>query len=173
MLGWNGTAWTVGGFGVLALFEEGRLTDLRVKMPFPGGGVYGIGWNGTTWMFAGSPTQPVAWDGSHVIPGPTLPKGFDAWTNMVLPFAGGWLFAGGGVSPTGRDTAQVAYASSCPGAPVVDLAGQLPGAFDGGYVQFGAPAPAIASNEVLLVGNGGIEVPAFSSHGAAAYVMAR
>lgn len=171
MLAWNGTGWAVGGQGVFGTWYQDRYTDLLPSSPFRSGGVYALDWNGTAWWAGGAPAGLAEVEGERVVPGPALGPAFNGWVNTVLTTDRGMLVAGGGYGAGGY-VPQLALLEGDPHAPVtVDLSACLPAAFRGGWVQFGAPAPAYSPSCVLLVGQGGTDAMTLESHGAAVLVQ--
>ncbi|HEV2428407.1 MAG TPA: hypothetical protein VGV64_00970 [Thermoplasmata archaeon] len=166
MVGWNGTAWLVGGFGVFGTLSNGRFTDLLQASPFAEGGVYAIDWNGTSWLVGGSPAVVASLRGSTL--GPPIPAlvGASGWVNAIVALPGnGWIVAGGSYGPGRFDP----FAGIVlPGTSrMIDASACLAGAFQGGWVQFGAAAPAFGDHAVLLVGEGGTDPRTYESHSAA------
>jgi hypothetical protein len=167
-LGWNGTGWLVGGQGIFGAYEGGRFTNLLPSSPFTGGAVLSMDWNGSSWLVGGSPLALAYVHGNAVLTAPPPATGTVGWVNSIVAIRGeGWVVAGG-TDSGGQYSPILATLPSRPGTThPVDDSSCLPGAFTGGWVQYGALAPAFGSNQVLLVGQGGTVASTFASHAAA------
>lgn len=171
MLAWNGTGWLIGGEGILVSWYHGTFTDLFPASPFaPSGGVFGFDWDGSRWLVGGTPTKTEYIQGDQETPGPSVPANFDAWINTVVYVPGQeplWVLGGGGYGPSQTHTSELAVANdSGTGGTAASLTNCLPGAFLGGWVQFGADASPTTPTVIGLVGEGGTDPSTGSSHGA-------
>ena len=166
-LAWNGSGWLVGGQGVFGAYEGGRFTNLLGESPFGTGGVLAMDWNGSAWLVGGSPLALAYVHGDEVEAAPSLGIVATGWANSVVALPGGdWLVAGG--TDSGGGYAPFLTALNASAAVPIDEATCLPGAFAGGWVQYGTWAPAFGPHELLLVGEGGTDPSTFASHAAAA-----
>lgn len=168
MVAWNGTGWLIGGQGVLAAWQGSRFTNLLPGTPYASGGVYAIGRAGSQWIIGGTSGQLAIVNGSQVLHGPTLPPGFGAWVNALVPAGTGWWVGGGGYSSPLTYTTQLAFLPALTGnGPTYDASACLPQDFQGGWIQYGASIPNINPQDVLLVGVGGVNATTGTGHGAA------
>jgi hypothetical protein len=167
-LGWNGSGWLVGGEGIFGAYAEGQFTNLLPRSPFVSGGVLSMDWNGSSWLVGGSPIALAYVHGDNVLPAPSPTRGTAGWVNSIVAIPGqGWVVAGG-TDSGGTYAPLLATLSAQPGTTqAIDESACLPGAFTGGWVQYGGLAPAFGANEVLLVGQGGTVASTFASHAAA------
>jgi len=167
-LAWNGTGWLVGGQGIFGALDGGRYTNLLPGSPFESGGVLAMDWNGSAWLVGGSPTGLAYVYGTEVRAGPSPSPNVGGWVNSVVADpSGGWIVSGGTYSDGLYSPFLAAVTANPAHAGVVDESSCLPGAFDGGWVQYGAWAPAFGPNALLLVGEGGTDPSTFTSHAAA------
>jgi hypothetical protein len=174
-IGWNGSSWLVGGHGVLGAIEGNRYLDLFPGSVFGGGGAFASAWNGSAWLIGGgSPGKLEYLRGTTLSLGPALPAKFSWWVSTIAWDGQGWYIGGKGSSPPLPYDSELFYLDARSGA-LFDLSSALPSSFVGGQVEFGAPAPFLGPNAVLLLGQGGL-LPesggeAGPSHGAAVIAM--
>ena len=163
MLGWNGTAWMVGGYGILAAYAGGKMVDLWPLAPFTGGGIYGLDWNGHSWLISGSPTRLALWDGNHLTASLMLPSAFNAWVNVVS------LRRSGAGSSRERDIWRTDRSGRNWSGAGLDLipdpegrhVGSTPGVvrWRSGPIRRPGQCSLPAAPTILLVGQGGVRQP--------------
>lgn len=104
-------------------------------------------------------------------PVPNALGGTSGWVNTILALPGGsWLVAGGFNGSRGYAPFLDAIAPGLGEGPALDEGACLAGAFNGGWVQYGAPAPAFGPEALMLVGNEGVNPLTLSSHAAAVLI---
>ena len=111
-IGWNGSAWLIGGQrspgnadnGSLIALSHGTVTNLtgQVARYFVGGGIWAVGWNGTSWLIGGNSSSSaslLAWDGGAVtdLSSRLVDHGLRPWIQMLLWNGAQWLVGGHGM----------------------------------------------------------------------------
>jgi hypothetical protein len=111
-IGWNGSAWLIGGQrspgnvddGALIALHNGTITNLTgmVATYFQGGGIWSVGWNGTTWLIGGNSSVEatlLAWNGGAVtdLSSEVIDHGSEPWVQMLRWSGAEWLVGGHGV----------------------------------------------------------------------------
>jgi hypothetical protein len=171
-LAWNGSGWLVGGQGVFGAYEDGRFADLLPGSPFRTGGVLAMDWNGSTWLVGGSPSALAYVHGTNLRAAPSPTSNSAGWVNSIVAAPGSaWIVSGGTYSNGRYAPFLTAVTSNATTAQAVDESACLPGAFQGGWVQYGAWAPAFGLHDIVLGGEGGTNPSTFKSHSAAAVLV--
>lgn len=171
-LGWNGSGWLVGGQGIFGALDGDRYTNLLPQSPFAAGGALAMDWNGSAWLVGGSPTGLVFVDGTTLRAAPSISTPAVGWVNSVVSLgAGEWIVSGGYLAAGAYTPFLKVVGSGGSLESVVDESACLPGAFDGGWVQYGAWAPAFGPRALLLVGGAGTDPVDASGHSAAAVIQ--
>jgi hypothetical protein len=167
-LAWNGSGWLVGGEGIFGAYANGRFTDLLPDSPFARGAILGMDWNGSAWLVGGSPVDLAFVRGTHVQAALSPSPISAGWVNSVIAVPGiGWIVSGGTDAGNVYAPLLAAVTSDGTSTTVIDESACLPGAFQGGWIQYGAPAAAFGPHDLLLVGEGGDNPTTFASHAAA------
>lgn len=171
MVAWNGTGWLVGGEGIFGAYEGSTFTNLLPQSPFATGGVLAFDWNGSAWLAGGSPLDLATVQGTRVDAFPLPVDATQGWVNSIVSMGGAsWLVSGGGYGSSGDTPFVQGVDVTTTGATSLDETRCLGGAFQGGYVQYSAWAPAYGPHDLLLVGERGSDPTTYSSQAAAAVI---
>ena len=159
LISWNGTEWLIGGQKVFGTLAGRSFHDLMPESPYGGTGVYSGAWNGTAWLAGGGDGRAVVVRDDRVSSGPVLPSAFNQAVLLILPFSGGWVIGGKGLTTAGAIAPELAIWDGSPGSTgVTNLNGLVPGSFARGEIQGGGWAPQFGPRRVVLVGEGGYDV---------------
>jgi|GEM_PF-1910918 len=164
-IGWNGSAWLIGGQrspggsdnAALVELRDGRFTDLtsRFASYFVGGGVWSVGWNESGWLIAGnSSTGPtlLSWDGGPIVDlSPEVTAHSPSpWVQLLVWNGLEWLVGGQGVF--GLLTGS-AYHDLDPGSPF-EHTGEFAAAWSGSFWVVGGTGARVVVVTGTTVGPG-------------------